>query len=425
MSTSDDKRQPNVAPWSVAIIGAGLGGLTLARILQLRGINVTIYERETSSISRNQGGTLDMHVESGQKALAECHLTEEFLKIAHPEAEAMKIVDKHGKVTFDDDEGDGQDGHGRPDGNSRENGGQGHPRESRPEVDRGQLRLILLDSLLPNTIQWGYNFASCTMTSSNKVTLHFSEPATTATYDIVIGADGTWSRVRPLLSPSKPEYTGVTMIDIQLTNIDSHPDLSHLIGRGTCSALADNKGLIAQRNSGGRVRVYVTLKVPLSWPDDSGYSRLVSTNDLQSAVQHLLTYFSDWSPSVTNLIADCDLETSSFAVRPLFSFPQHSWTSNGRVTLLGDAAHVMVPFAGEGANLAMLDAAELADAIAASQDEESLKRKVNEYEKVMLERANRASEESLRNMDLFISEEGAEAAGSLMKQLMAGGPPDS
>jgi 2-polyprenyl-6-methoxyphenol hydroxylase-like FAD-dependent oxidoreductase len=83
----------------------------------------------------------------------------------------------------------------------------------------------------------------------------------------------------------------------------------------------------------------------------------------------------------------------------------------------------MVPFAGEGANLAMLDAAELGDAIAASKNEEMLKTKVGEYEKVMLERANTASEESLANMNIFISEGGAEAAGALMKQIMAGPPP--
>jgi 2-polyprenyl-6-methoxyphenol hydroxylase-like FAD-dependent oxidoreductase len=213
------------------------------------------------------------------------------------------------------------------------------------------------------------------------------------------------------------------MVDIQLSDIDSHPELSELVGRGSLSALDDNKGLIAQRNSGGKVRVYVTLKVPFTWSEDSGFSKLISSGDIHQAPQHLLTYFSDWSSSLQRLIADCDMENSSFAVRPLFSLPSHSWDSVGRVTLLGDAAHIMVPFAGEGANLAMLDAAELGDALAASKNEEMLNTKVGEYEKVMLERANNASEESMGNMNLFISQGGAEAASALMKQLMAGPPP--
>ena len=422
MSTSD---QDGAAPWSIAIIGAGLGGLTLTRVLQLRGVNVTLYEREPSSISRNQGGTLDMHAESGQKALNDCKLTDEFWKIAHPEADAMKIVDKHGRVTFEDEDEPPQ-GELLPHQPQEQDGNhvhrQGPPGGNRPEVDRGQLRQILIDSLLPNTIKWSHDLSSCTITD-NKVTLHFSKPAITKEYDVVVGADGTWSRVRPLLSPAKPEYTGVTMVDIQFSNIDSHPELSELVGRGTLSALDDNKGLIAQRNSGEKVRVYVTLKAPSSWSEDSGFSKLISSGDFQQAQQHLLTYFSDWSSSLQRLIIDCDVQNSSFAVRPLFSLPSHSWDSIGRVTLLGDAAHVMVPFAGEGANLAMLDAAELGDAIAASKNEEMLKTKVGEYEKVMLERANTASEESLANMNLFISEGGAEAAGALMKQIMAGPPP--
>jgi 2-polyprenyl-6-methoxyphenol hydroxylase-like FAD-dependent oxidoreductase len=83
----------SVHPFSIAVVGAGLGGLVLARVLQLYGIAVTVFEREPTSSSRGQGGSLDMHPESGQYALETAQLTAQFRKVARPEGEEMKILD--------------------------------------------------------------------------------------------------------------------------------------------------------------------------------------------------------------------------------------------------------------------------------------------------------------------------------------------
>src|SRR5271154_2801040 len=422
-----------MAHFDVAVVGAGLGGVTLASILQKQGVKVTVYERETSSVSRNQGGTLDIHAESGQRALELAGLTQAFCKIAHPEADEMKIIDQNGNVVYDDsDETEGGPKRGGPPGGGPPGDGplhagppgDGPPGRDRPEVDRGQLRQIFLDTLAPGTVKWGHTLSSC-KTVGDKVELQFSEPELTTTVDILVGADGTWSRVRSILSSAKPEYTGVTFVDIQLTDVDeSLPDLAKLVGKGSLCALGDNRGLIAQRNVGGKVRVYVSLRSPITWGEESGITDLVEACKFSDVQKLILSEFPDWSPSVLKLVSSCDVQTSTFAVRPLFSLPStHSWKTNGRVTLIGDAAHVMSPFAGEGANLAMLDGAELAEAITNSRDESTLKANVEAFEKGMLARSKDASEESLRNQSLFISENGAKAAADLMNFYISQGPP--
>ena len=88
-------------PLSVAIVGGGPGGLTLARILQRNGINPTVFEREASVNERSQGGTLDLHHESGLKALKDAGLMEEFKAHARFEGDALRILDKTGKVHFE------------------------------------------------------------------------------------------------------------------------------------------------------------------------------------------------------------------------------------------------------------------------------------------------------------------------------------
>src|SRR6202044_429685 len=110
----------------VTIVGAGLGGLTLARVLHVHGIPATIYEAEPSAEVRTQGGQLDIHEYNGQLALEAAGLTDEFRAIIHEGGEATHVLDQHGTVLLDEpDDGTG----------------------GRPEVLRGDVGRILLDWL--------------------------------------------------------------------------------------------------------------------------------------------------------------------------------------------------------------------------------------------------------------------------------------
>ena len=83
---------------SIAIVGAGLSGLVLARVLQMHGIESTLYEAEASADARGQGGFLDMHEESGQHALREAGLYEQFRRLTQPQGETLRVLDKAGTV---------------------------------------------------------------------------------------------------------------------------------------------------------------------------------------------------------------------------------------------------------------------------------------------------------------------------------------
>src|SRR3954465_11877072 len=107
----------------IAIIGAGLGGLTLANVLHRNGITPAVFDLDASPTAREQGGMLDMHEESGQAALRAAGLHERFRAAVLPGGEAMRILDKHGTVRLDEPD----DGAG-----------------TRPEISRGDLRAILL-----------------------------------------------------------------------------------------------------------------------------------------------------------------------------------------------------------------------------------------------------------------------------------------
>ncbi|MBE8521256.1 FAD-dependent monooxygenase [Amycolatopsis sp. H6(2020)] len=341
---------------SVVIAGGGLGGLTLARILHTRGIPSIVCEREVSPAARDQGGTLDLREESGQRALAEAGLTAEFRAVAREEGEALRILDRHGTVRFEETGGDG----------------------TRPEVDRGELKRILAGSLPDGVVRWG---ATVTAVSPGRLMLATGEVVEA---DLVVGADGAWSKVRPMLSDAVPHYSGLSFVEARLSDVDDrHPAVAALVGPGSMFALAEGKGLIAQRTGGGRIRVYAAVRT-----GDATDATGLADRD------RLLDVFADFAPELRALVADSE---GALVPRPIHALPVgHRWARVPGVTLLGDAAHVMSPFAGEGANLAMLDATELALALADHDDVESA---LSAYEAAMFPRAEEAARASADNLE--------------------------
>ncbi|WP_327360966.1 MULTISPECIES: FAD-dependent oxidoreductase [unclassified Streptomyces] len=356
----------------IAIIGAGPGGLTCARILQQHGIAATVHERDASRSARDQGGTLDMHPHSGQDALRQAGLLQDFLALARPEGQQMRLVGRDGSVLFD----------AVPPGADTEDGN--------PEIDRGRLRDLLLDSLEPDTVHWNHKLAHVEPLTGGTHRLHFADGTTTGA-DLVVGADGAWSQVRRLLSGATPVYTGVTFVETGLDDADTrHPALASLTGDGTMMALDDNRGFVAQRNSHQHIRVYIGMRTDENWHQKAG----VDLADEGAVREALLEEFTGWGRGLLDFIADTD---TGYVNRPLYALPvPHAWQRTPGLTLLGDAAHLMSPFSGMGANLAMLDGADLARALI---DHTSVDDAVRAYENLLLPRSREAAEGAAEGID--------------------------
>ncbi len=318
----------------VTIIGAGLGGLTLARVLHVHGIRATVYEAEGSAHARAQGGMLDIHEHNGQLALKDAGLIDKFLEIIHPGGQQGRALDKHGNLLLDlPDDGTG----------------------GRPEVPRAALRRILLESLPADTVRWGHKLRSAAPLGDGRHELTFADGSTVMT-ELLVGADGAWSKVRPLLSDAQPEYAGITYVETYLYDSDVRRKASaEAVGGGMMFAMAPGKGIMAHREPNGVVHTYVGLKKPEDWIAGIDFS------DPSAVVASVAEEFDGWAPELTALITDGE---TAPVPRPIYALPlEHRWNRIPGVTLLGDAAHLMAP-SGEGANLAMYDGAALAKALA-------------------------------------------------------------
>ncbi|WP_407285287.1 FAD-dependent oxidoreductase [Streptomyces sp. BP-8] len=339
----------------VTIIGAGLGGLTLARVLHVHGIPVTVYEAESSPTARTQGGMLDIHDYNGQLALKAAGLMDEFHAIVLEGRQAMRVLDRDGTVLFEEaDDGTG----------------------GRPEVLRGELRRILLDSLPTGTVRWGHKVGSTRALGEGRYEVTFADGGTVVT-GLLVGADGAWSRVRPLLSTATPEYVGKSVVETYLFDADTrHPAAAKAVGGGSMIAPSPGREIFAHRESGDTLHAYVGLSEPQDW------FATIDFADAAAATARIAAEFDGWAPELTALITDCD---TAPVLRPLYALPvEHRWDRVPGVTLLGDAAHLTAPN-GEGANLAMLDGAELGGALAAHPDD--LEAALTEYEQAMFVRS--------------------------------------
>ena len=356
----------------VTIIGAGLGGLVLARVLHVHGVAASIYEAEASAAARGQGGMLDIHETDGQLAMKAAGLFAEFQALIHEGGQASKVLDKHGVVLLDQPD-DGQGG--------------------RPEVPRGELRRILLESLPEGTVRWGKKLAGVEALGEGRHQLTFTDGEVVTT-DLLVGADGAWSKVRALLSDERPQYIGTTFVEAWLNDVDArYPATAEAAGGGGMFAMAPGQGIFAHREPGGVLHAYVALNRPLVW-----FEAIDFTDDA-AAKARIAAEFDGWAPELTTLITESD---GPLVPRSLHTLPDdHVWVRTPGVTLLGDAAHLAPP-AGEGANMAMLDGAELGLALVAHPGD--VEAALAAYEAGMFPRVRRAAADSHETLALCLDD---------------------
>ncbi|WP_330184912.1 FAD-dependent monooxygenase [Nocardia sp. NBC_01503] len=261
---------------------------------------------------------------------------------------------------------------------------------TRPEIDRSDLRDLLLDSLPEDTVRWGHAFESAA-----NGRLHFTNGSST-TYDLLVGADGAQSRVRPLLTDARPTHIGQNVVELTIPDIDrTHPDLAAMLGRGNYWVLGNGISLAAQRNGDGRVRVGISF---YSTPEDWFATAAIPFDNPPAARSRLIDLLPGWNPRITALIEACE---DAITPRSITTLPIGlTWPSTPDITLLGDAAHLMPPV-GEGANMALLDGAQLALTLAAHPND--FPAAVREYEHEMFDRTSTAARMSAEVQELLMA----------------------
>ena len=366
-------------PHKVAIIGAGPAGCTLARLLTRASIPVTVFEGESTMSDRAQGGTLDLHTDTGLKALREADLYKEYSRYARYDGEALNVADKNLVSVLKL-------------GGTTEASSRG-----RPEIDRARLREILVDSLPEGTIRWNCRLRHV---DPGSLSLHFDHGVETD-FDLIVGADGAWSKVRPVLTDVKPQFVGLGGYDFFIHDAEnSHPDLFKLVNRGSLFVYSDGKGVNAQQRGDGTIIAYASGQREEDWKVTCGYD-IHNASEVKKAIRE---EFKDWAEPLVKLtqVADeTDFIARSYYILP----PGHRWTHKAKVTLIGDAAHLMTPHAGEGVNVAMEDALNLAHAIIESKDSvTALDNNVSKFEDGMMTRATKVQKHSLGNTkDMFFT----------------------
>lgn len=317
---------------TIAIVGGGPVGLLTARLLQMNGGNVHVFERDPDPPARISGGTLDIHHDTGQIALQEAGLLEAYFEKARPVTERQ--FDKLGNLLFE----------------------QVPTKETqrlRPEIDRKDFRKIILDVLLPGTVSWDKQVMRAEKIDGSYL-LAFQD-GLTATADILIGADGGRSKIRPLVTNTPRVYTGSTIIqgDIPHPSMDC-PAIMSLTQGANMAATEDGKVVFLQYRADGSLNYYLSFRRPEDWFNASG----VALSDRTAMADFLSREFTGWAPVYHQLFR----ATTEFQLLLMYQLPIGSpWETFDHITLVGDAAHVMPPFAGVGVNIGLLDALNLAN----------------------------------------------------------------
>jgi 2-polyprenyl-6-methoxyphenol hydroxylase-like FAD-dependent oxidoreductase len=366
----------------IAIVGGGPSGLTLARLLQLKNADVKVYERDENKNVRVQGATLDLHEESGLEALRRAGLINEFKTNYRPNAGKLKVLDKNMNVYLDE--------------HSSENSHS----EDRPEIDRAPLRKILLESLQPETVVWDSQFVSMEKQDEGWL-LHFKDNKNYYA-DIVIAADGANSKIRSYLTDIKPIYSGITMIEGNIYNAETNaPKIWELVNGGKIFTLDEEKSLLFSTKSDGTLTFYTGCKTDENWVENSG----IDFKNKEHVFDWFKKEFNSWDKTWQELFESNEI---SIIPRPQYHYPlDQSWKTLSNLTLLGDAAHRMPPYAGEGVNMAMQDAFELAECLTSNECKD-VKSAILNYEQKMQKRASEITKITLENTEMLHSENAIE-----------------
>ncbi|QQL48640.1 FAD-dependent oxidoreductase [Mucilaginibacter ginkgonis] len=373
----------------IAIVGGGPGGLTLARLLQMRGAHVTVYERDVHKDARPKGATLDLHEDSGLLALQKAGLMVEFEAAYRPGADKLRITDHTGKVFLDEHDNDAETQHGRP------------------EIDRGPLQDLLLNSLLTGTVIWNSRFVAMEPKGSGWNLLFGNGMQVYA--DLVIAADGAGSKLRKYITPVKPFYSGYTAIEGAVSQpAETCPEMHKLVGGGKVFALGNSQSLIVSAKGDGSLVFYPCFKAEENWVSLSG----INFGDKVQVLAWFKKEFHNWNDSWLQLFENAN---GAFMPRPLYCLPlDQTWEAQPNLTILGDAAHLMPPYAGEGVNMAMQDASELSESLF-NKEISAVHFAIAVYEHQMRKRASAAAGMSMDSLEMMHSPEAMDFMMSILE----------
>ncbi|MFD0571593.1 FAD-dependent monooxygenase [Kitasatospora gansuensis] len=341
-------------------------------------MSVSVFERDPEHGARPHRGSVQLRADLGQAALAAARLTGRFRAACRPAGRELRVFDPYTAALLH---------HDPPPTDPQPAEEWSADRDA--VIDRGRLRALLLESLDVRTVSWRHFVVDLTERSGGRWRLHFGD-GRREDYDLVVGADGAWSRVRALLCRATPGYTGVMSVEAGYDTVDTrHVDLAWLVGAGTLVARDTDRVLLAQRDGAGSVGLHAVFRAPESWWISCG---LAARN--QAVLRsRLLEVFDGWDERLLYALRKSD---GGLVVRPVYALPgPPAWRHVSGVTLVGEAAHPIQPF-DRGADLALRDGADLARAVLAAAAGDDTAVLVYEYE--MRSRAASAAEGAARRL---------------------------